>query len=329
MPTVAEILKATGLSDEQINALDSKVTGAFTTILNEADQKSQSAVAAAQKAEADRQAALAAQQAAELAQRSNVEFYETKIVPSLTGWETDQKKLQTDLTNAEARAAYYETLITKAKENGFVPADTPAFALPNNPANNNQPRDPQNGRYVPGQNGSPEFKGFEEFKNDVGSALGTLTDLQWKYQQLFGQPLPISPTQLIREAESQKLDVMNYAARKFNFQAREQEIAAQKAKEHDANIAAAAIAEEKARQEAEIKKLREEYETKLKTQAEGRGNNPDVHAAPGSSKFTEVRKAVAEGTRPDPLKMSDAERRAATRRVIHEEISANETAAVA
>ena len=173
------------------------------------------------------------------------------------------------------------------------------------------------------------FEGIDDVRRDAATAIGTLSNIQWKYQTLFGKPLPISPTQLISEAQQQKLDPEDYAARKFNFAGREQEIAQQAAKDHDAQITAAATLEEKNRQEAEIAKIRAEYDLKLKNKAEGNGNNPDVHAAPGSSKFTEVRKAVAEGAMPDPLKMTDAERRAATRRVIHEEISANAVEQVA
>lgn len=323
MPSVREILKQTGMTDEQINAMDAKALSALDNYGQSVEQQAQQAAAAAAKAEADRQAAIAAQQQAELAHRSNVEFYETKIVPSLTGWEAEQKKLQTDVTNAAAEAAYYKTLIEKAKENGFVPGETPAFAAPVNPGNPNQPRNPADGRYVPGPSGSPEFKGLDELRQDIGRAFGTISDIEWKYESLFGQKMPISPTQLFQEAEKQKLDPMAYAARTFNFQQREQEIAAQKQKEHDAQIAAAAQAEAKAAAEAELKKVREEYEAKLKTSAEGRGNNPDVHAAPGSSKFAEVRKATEAGARPNPLTMSDADRRAATRKAIHEEISAN------
>lgn len=318
MPSIREILKQTGMTDEQINAIDTKALSALDAYGSTVEQQAAQAAQAGAKAEADRQAALAAQQQAELAQRSNVEFYETKIVPSLTGWEAEQKKLQSDVTNAEARAAYYQTLIDKAKENGFVPGETPAFVAPVIPA-----RNPNDGRFVPGQSGSPEFKGLDEIRNDVGAALGTMTELQWKYQNLYGTPLPVSPVALVREAEQQKLGVMDYAARKFNFQAREQEIAAQKQKEHDAAIAAAALAEANKANGEELKRVRDEYEAKLKASSERSGNNPDLHAAPGSSKFAEVRRAVQEGTRPNPLTMTDADRRTATRKQIHEEISAN------
>lgn len=322
MPTVSEILKQTGMTDEQIAALDEKVLSGFTAVVSQAEQDRQAAATAAAQAEQDRLAAKAAQETAELERRSNIEFYETKIVPSLTGWDEEQAKLRNEITNHAAEAAYYKTLIDKAKEGGFVPPSTQPFT-PAVPTPNPNPSRDNNGRFVPGPTGSPEFKGIEDLRKEVGSAFGIISDIQWKHQSLFNQPMPISPTQLIQEAEQQKLDPMAYASRRFNFQAREQEIAAQKAKEHDAQIAAAAMAEEKARQEAELAKVRADYEAKLKSAAESRGNNPDVHAAPGSSKFSEIRRATEEGARPDPLKMNDAERRAATRRTIHEEISAN------
>jgi hypothetical protein len=53
-----------------------------------------------------------------------------------------------------------------------------------------------------------------------------------------------------------------------------------------------------------------------------------VRTPPGSSRFAEVARAVKEGTLPDPLKMTDAQRRAATRQQIHSEIAERESAVV-
>jgi len=62
MPTVHEILKQSGLNDEQIAALDAKAIAAFTGVLSTAEQERQTAQQAAQKAEEERQAAAEAQQ---------------------------------------------------------------------------------------------------------------------------------------------------------------------------------------------------------------------------------------------------------------------------
>ncbi len=50
------------------------------------------------------------------------------------------------------------------------------------------------------------------------------------------------------------------------------------------------------------------------------GNNPDVRVPAGSAKFTDIKRAVDQGERPNPLKMTDAQRKAATRNAIHAEI---------
>ena len=128
--TVAEILKESGLTDEQIAALDAKALTALNGVLTTAEQKEQAAKDAVTKAEADLVAAKAAQDAAELAQRANKEFYDQTIMPSLTGWEDKEKALQSELANAKALAAFYETQNKAAKDGGFIAADAPAFTPP-------------------------------------------------------------------------------------------------------------------------------------------------------------------------------------------------------
>ena len=75
MITLAEVLKKSGWSQEQIDALDANARAGFTSVLSAAEQaekdaltKQQEATAAATKAEADRKAAEAAQTAAKAAQ---------------------------------------------------------------------------------------------------------------------------------------------------------------------------------------------------------------------------------------------------------------------
>lgn len=337
--TVAEVLAQSGFSKEQIEAIDKKQLQAFETILTEstsaqakAEAERKAAADAAARAEEERKAAAAALDKVQLEGRSNVDFYETKIVPGLTGWQSEKNDLASKLANAEALAAFYKTQNEKAREGGFVAADAPVFTPPAPQAGTPPPapvRD-ASGRYVAGPNGSPVFEGSFDpnaFKREAADALVEIENLRWKYSQLYnGAPLPIAPSELIRQAETQKLPVTQYAAKIFNFQQKEQEAAAAAQKAHDDKIAQDAVAARQAEHEAELKKIRDEYAAKERARIEGSGNNPDLRTPPGASKFAEVRKAVAEGTRPDPLKMTDAERRTATRRTIHSEIAERETA---
>src|SRR6266849_8460359 len=89
--TVEEILKQTGLSDEQIKALDPKVTTSFTTILSTAQQ---------------------AQDKAELAQRATNEKFENEISPALDAWANDKAA-------QDAKIAAYEAALKAAAEGGF------------------------------------------------------------------------------------------------------------------------------------------------------------------------------------------------------------------
>jgi hypothetical protein len=330
MPTVTEILEQTGFTKEQIAALDPKLVTTFSGIMTDAEQKQAAAVAAAAKAEADRQAAAETLDKTQLERRSLNEFYETKVVTGLTGWEEEQKKLRTEAANAQALAAFYEAQNKSARDAGFIAAEAPKFT----PAavDPNAGRDGQ-GRFVAGAPGgtpgSPSFIDPNVIAGKIGDVAGIISDIQWKHNTLFGRPLPMAPSELIRQADAVKLSPMDYAARQFGFAAREAEMSAQEKAAHDKAIADAAVAARDAEHKAEIEKIRKEQADKDRQRAEGGGNNPEVRAAPGSSEFAEVRKAVQEGARPDPLKLTDAQRRQATRQAIHSEIQENETAAVA
>lgn len=323
MPTVAEILKSTGFTDEQISALDARAVTAFTNVLTTAETAQQTAAAAATKAEADRVAMEKAKSEAESTQRGNVKFYEETIVPGLTDGDALQKKLQTEKANAEAMALFYKTQIDGAKAAGYLAADAPAFALPvDNPANPGV-RD-ASGRFVAGTPGgtpgSPTFT-MDDVRNGLGATMGTLSDIQWKYQQLYGRPMPISPTELVRQSEANKFkDPATYASQIFKFSEKEEEIRLATAKKHDEDIAASTAAAKDAEWKVVLEKERAENAAKERARAEQGGNNPDVRTPPGSSKFAEVKRAVQEGTMPDPLKMTDAQRRVATRQQIHKDI---------
>ena len=328
MPSLAEVWTATGIdiNSEPYKTLlaDAKVTSAFNGVLTTAEQKEQSAQDAVKKAEADLAAAKSAQDAAELAQRANKEFYDQTIMPSLTGWEDKEKALQQEIANAKATAAFYEAQNKAAKESGFIAADAPAFTAPAIAT----PVRGADGKFVAGAPGgtpgSPTFT-MEQVRDGLGGTMGTLTDIQWKYQRLYGQPMPVAPTELVRQAEAQKMNPADYAAKTFNFAQKEQELVARQKEEEKAKW----LAEATAPLQEQLKQKDVDWQKKLEEEAkkisERGGNNPDVRRA-AISNFPEIKKAVAEGTRKDPLSMTREERQVEMRRQIKADVAANEEA---
>lgn len=347
--TVQEALLASGFTKEQIDALDANTLKAFGGILTTAEQKEKDAVAAAAKAEADRQAAAeaakqaeairvvaqAAKDAAELEKRSNVEFYETKIMPALLADSEQQKAveaaLQAGKINAEAEIAFYKAQLEGAKTAGFVAKDAPAWKAPE-PVKKEEPGRGADGRFVAGRNqtpGSPGFMNEAELYKRLDNGIGSIADIQWKYQSLYGKPLPISPTELIRQAESLKFSPAEYAARTFKFAEKEEEQRQALAQAHDDEIASRIATEKQKEHDAKIAELTARYEQEKKALAEkSMGNNPEIRAA-GPAKIAEVRAAVKAGEFKDPLKMTDAERRNQTRIMVHKDIESLKEGAVA
>lgn len=335
MPTVQDILKQSGFTDEEIATWDAKKLAAlgntWTSVEQTAAQKEQAATEAATKAEQERKAATEAvakaeqervaaskaQEAAEVAKRANEQFYAESVAPALNTWASEK-------SNKEAEIAFYKTQLEGARTNGFVPTDAPKFTPPEIVPPANQARDNQ-GRYVAnapgGTPGSPTFT-MQDVRDGLGSTLGTLTDIQWKYQTLYNKPMPISPTELVRQADAVKLDPAAYAARTFQFQEREAEIARKAAEDHDAKIKAEATAPYEARL-AEAKKAGEEaVKAKVRELTEKFSSNPDVRIAQ-PSRFADVARAVKAGERPDPLMLNESQRKMATRQAIHSEIAEN------
>ena len=266
MPSVHEVLLATGFSEAEIAQMDQRATTAFSTILS--------------NAEAERQQA-------QLERQSNVQFYEEKVMPGLLSFDQERQELEAAKTKAEREAQY---LRAAAQAAGILPEEVT--------------RDP-NGRFVAGGGntpGSPTFLDPNQVAARIGDVAGVLTDIQWKYQTLFGSPLPVNPSKLIQEADAVGQDPASYAARKFRFAEREQELAAKRQQEHDEAIKKAAAAE------------RDRY------WSERGGSNPDLRQAQ-TARMSEVRAAVKAGDVKDPLKMTDAERRAQSRKMIHKEIA--------
>jgi hypothetical protein len=322
MPTVAEILKQSGWTDEKIAALDAGAITAFTGVLNTAEAERKAAAEEAAKAAREKADAVAAKEAAELEKRSTTEFWETKVMPGLTAADEKEKALAQEIANSKALAAFYREQNESARTNGFIPQDAPGFK-PEMIAPNQPQRGPD-GKYLPNQPGgtpgSPSFVAPEDVVKRASDAFSVLSNIQWEYQSLHGgQPMPISPTTLVAEADAQKLSPYDYAARKFNFEGKRQELAAKAKEEEAARIRTEAVKpyEEKLKQqEIDANKRLEEEKKKW---AETSGSNPDVRRAEVSS-FAEIKRAVQAGERPDPLSMNKVERHNAMRKQIQEDV---------
>lgn len=278
MPTIQEVLKATGLTDEEIAKLDAKVV---TGLQQWGDQTIQTA---AQKEEA-----------AALNQRKINDYISNELNPALNNWANEK-------TAYEAKIAAYNTAFEQAKAAGFIAPEI-NVGSPTLDTNGGQPpRDPQTGQFVAGKNPVPGSPGFDpaRFQEGVGAYIGTMQDLQWKYQTLFGSVMPDSPTTIVREAQAQHMNPIEYAAKKYNFAGKEQEVATKKQQERDEQIRKEAIAE------------RDRYHAE-------RQANP-LLAQAETSQFSTINKAVKAGTLPDPLKMSKEERHQATLNLISKDI---------
>jgi hypothetical protein len=273
MPTVQEVLKNSGWTDEQIAALDAKATEGLTNVLSTADQ---------------------IREAAELKERKISEYMSTQVTPALNNWASEKARI-------EAENAYYRKLAEEAKAGGFVGEVTP----PGSPTldASGQPRNPQTGQFVAGQNPVPGSPGFDpnRFQEGVGALIGSVNEVSWNYQRLFGSVLPDNPNQLILEAREQRLPLKEYVAKKYNFAAKEQELATKREQEREAN-------------------LTKTIEERVRREYAERGANPGLRPAEASS-FAQVQKAVQAGNRPDPTMQTEAQRRATTRENIAKDLS--------
>jgi predicted metal-binding transcription factor (methanogenesis marker protein 9) len=338
VPSLAEVLRQSGWSQEQIDALDAKAVTGFNTVLTTASQaettaaetlaKAQADKAAAEKAVADAQAA---KEAAELKDRSVQEFWNNTYNPGIAAWEKERQELAKAAADATAEAAYYkaqrETYLGKL---GIKPEDAPVFTpvvvdpKAANP-NGNGTRDAQ-GRFVPGPTGSPVFDPNVVISR-VGDGMNKIQTIMWKYQTLYdGQPLPMSPSELIQKADQLKLDPMEYASRTFRFAEKEEEQRQAAAKVHDDQVASTAAAAKEAEWKAKLDEREKEFAAKEKLHAERNANNPDQRVVV-SSKIPELQRKVETKELPDPLLMNENQRRANTAKMIRDTIAANKEAA--
>ena len=304
---------------------------AFSGILTTADQaktdaeaKEKAAKEAAAKAEADKvaaeasaTAAKAAQDAAELSKRSVDEFWKDTYNPGIAAAEADKARLAKEVSDAKAETAYYKAQRESyLKEFNIDPANAPTFTPPATP-----PPDPTK---TPG---TPTFVDPNVVVSRVGDGMYGVMNIMHKYATLYnGQPLPISPSELIQKADALKLPPMEYAARTFKFAEKEEEQRQAAAKKHDDEIAAATKAANDAEWKAKLDAREAEIATEKRKLAEQAGSNPDAKLPPGSAKFTDLKRAVAAGERPDPTKMTQQERRNLTLTNIHKALEEREQA---
>lgn len=263
--TVQEQLKAAGWSDEDIAGF--------------APEKLKGIEAVLSTAEANRAAA-------ELAQRAANDQFENVITPALNAWGNRD-------TNVTAELAYYKALAEKAKDGGFI-AEVPPFKV-------EPPARGAGGQFVANGNTVPGSPSLQELEGRLGNAFATMSDLQWKFRSLNdGREMPDSPSALAAEASAQRMTLVDYAAKKYDFAGKEEKRRADEQKKHDDAIRA---------------ETRTEIEKKY---AEQGGQNPNVRQAQ-TSRYTEIKKAVADGEFVNPLTLSREQRHAQTAAMIRKD----------
>ena len=199
--TVEEILKQSGLTEEQIKALDTKIMSGFSSVLT---------------------TAASAQDAAELAKRTMEDRISTEINPALDKWATEQ-------ANLEAQVAFYKKQNEMARAGGFVPQDAPGYTAPAADTTRDA-----SGRYVAGGNpvpGSPQF--VENVNRAVISGISTTTWAINQHLRLFGTPLPDDVETLVKESADNHMDFRAYVGKKYNFDGKQKELKEKAEKEHD------------------------------------------------------------------------------------------------
>ena len=202
-PSTRDILKQTGLTDAQIDAMDANVLKGFDTVLSTAA----TAETAAQAAQADAAEKLRLQQ----------QLYENDIVPALNNWGTEKATL-------EAERDFYRTQAQGAKTAGFIPKEAPGYKPPEN-------RDPGNGQYTAGGNPVPGSPGFT-----AAQGLEAISNATWysqEHMRLYGTPPADDFMTLVTEATQNRRPFKEYVEIKYKFGEKRNEIAATKAKEHD------------------------------------------------------------------------------------------------
>ena len=323
VPTLGEVLKKSGWTQEQIDALDAKAVSGLNTVLTTASDAETEAAAKLAKAEADRVAAeksaaeaKAAQEEAELKNRSVKDFWDNTYNPGIAAWEKERAELARKAADAQAETAFYKAQRESLKAAGIVTADAPVFVPPAAVA-----VDPTK---TPG---TPTFVDPNVVVSRVGDGMYNVMNIMHEYSTLYdGQQLPISPSELIKQADALKLSPMDYAARTFKFAEKKEERRIAAVKAHDDEVAAKATSASDEAHKAEIKRIQDEFNAKEKLRAEQGGSNPDVKLPPGSSKFADLQRATKAGERKDPTRMTPQERRQVTLDNIHKAVEERQQA---
>lgn len=224
MPTIEEVLKKSGWTEEKIAALDADARGAFGAVLQEASTESAAAREAREKAE--------------LAQRATNEMLETQINPALTAWGQKEATLT-------AERDFYRTQAQKAKDGGFIAADAPGYT----PASVDTPRNPA-GQYVAGPGGSPVYTP-DQYRAEGLTVMDQVIRINNEHLRLFGEPLPDDISVLAAEAGRQRLSIKDFAENKYGFAAKRAEKQAAQQKERDSKMVAEALAADR-KQRAEM-----------------------------------------------------------------------------
>lgn len=212
--TVEEILKQSGMTDDQIKALDAKVVSGFSTVLTSAATAQQSAVAE--------------KEAAELAKRAQKELYDTQIAPALDNWAIESAQLK-------AEREFYRTQAQEAKNGGFIAKDAPGYVAPT------QPLRDDGGKFVPGGNpvpGSPAYL----TKNEGIAAVSNVTWVMSEHQRLYDTPMPDDFETLMNESIQAHRPFREHVALKYKFNEKKQAVAEARQKERDDKIRADAVA---------------------------------------------------------------------------------------
>jgi hypothetical protein len=199
MPTIAEILKQTGMSDEKIAAIDAEV-------LQKLDGWGTQTISTAQQLK----------EAAELKQRQVQDYFNNDINPKLNEWE--KEKVTRDMETAALRKA-----LDEAKAAGYQVPDITIGT----PQNNGQPQRNDKGQFVANANqvpGSPAYLTKEEAFNLQNNSLWAVTE----YQRLKGEPIPDDIATLLKEANDQHMAFKDYVNKKYDLPAARQALADKK-----------------------------------------------------------------------------------------------------
>ena len=137
-------------------------------------------------------------------------FWKNTYSPGIAQWEAERTEQARKLAAVEARAAYLERERQSLRESGLVQDDVPVG------------RD-TSGRFV--TPGTPTFAGDpNDIVTRVASGIGGILDVSHRYQTLYGKPLPMNPSELIKGADAAGISPSEYAERQFKFSQREREI---------------------------------------------------------------------------------------------------------